>query len=139
MVDYFKTLLFGAVLGLGTMALAPVSLADSMDNQGYVQIRDRDFGDRKWNRDKHGDRCRYRKGECRHFHRGYYYETPWWTLPLIIGGAYDNGRYYDDEDYGDLSSSHVEWCLNRYRSYNPRTNTWVSYSGNVNQCNSPYN
>jgi hypothetical protein len=28
--------------------------------------------------------------------------------------------------------------LDRYRSYNPRTNTWVSYSGNVNQCNSPY-
>jgi hypothetical protein len=32
----------------------------------------------------------------------------------------------------------VAWCLNRYRSYNPRTNTWVSYSGRVRQCHSPY-
>ena len=41
--------------------------------------------------------------------------------------------YYDG--YG---SRHVEWCLNRYRSYNVRTNTWVSYSGRVHQCVSPY-
>ncbi len=72
-------------------------------------------------------------------------------LPLIIGGGYaanqyygddyyDDGYYdYDDGDYGGgLSSRHVRYCLNKYQSYNPRNNTWVAYSGRVNQCYSPY-
>ena len=37
----------------------------------------------------------------------------------------------------DFDNEHVEWCLRRYRSYNPRDNTWVSYSGKVRQCISP--
>jgi hypothetical protein len=39
-----------------------------------------------WNRSRHGERCLYRVGSCRHFYRGYYYETPWWGLPLATGG-----------------------------------------------------
>jgi hypothetical protein len=39
-----------------------------------------------WNRVHDGDRCHYRIGPCRHFYRGYYYETPWWGLPLATGG-----------------------------------------------------
>ncbi|MGH8103231.1 MAG: BA14K family protein, partial [bacterium] len=38
----------------------------------------------------------------------------------------------------DFDSAHVEWCLERYRSYNPRDNTWVSYSGRVRQCDGPF-
>jgi len=40
--------------------------------------------------------------------------------------------------YGGWGRRHVEWCFNHYRSYNPRNNTWVSYSGEVRQCISPY-
>ena len=40
-----------------------------------------------WDQKKHGERCLYRIGACRHFHDGYYYETPWWGLPLAIGGG----------------------------------------------------
>ena len=28
----------------------------------------------------------------------------------------------------------VEWCVQRYRSYNPRTGTWVDYHGRVHHC-----
>lgn len=28
----------------------------------------------------------------------------------------------------------VEWCMRRYRSYNPRTQTWVDYHGRVRRC-----
>ena len=28
----------------------------------------------------------------------------------------------------------VEWCMHRYRSYNPRTGTWVDYHGRVHYC-----
>lgn len=40
-----------------------------------------------WNRVHDGDRCLYRVGSCRHFYRGYYYETPWWGLPLANAGV----------------------------------------------------
>ncbi|MCX8998254.1 BA14K family protein [Rhizobiaceae bacterium BDR2-2] len=34
--------------------------------------------------------------------------------------------------------SHVQWCLNRYRSYNPATNRFLSNSGHYRICVSPY-
>ncbi len=66
-------------------------------------------------------------------------------LPLIIGGGFGAYNYYDYNDgyddyygYAGVSSKHVRWCLNRYRSYNPRTNLWTAYSGKKHQCDSPY-
>ena len=46
-------------------------------------------------------------------------------------------QFINQNDYAD-AGSHEEWCMNRYRSYNPDTNTWVSYSGVVHQCVSPF-
>lgn len=36
------------------------------------------------------------------------------------------------------SNSHINWCLNRYRSYDVRTDTFQPYSGPRRYCNSPY-
>lgn len=36
-------------------------------------------------------------------------------------------------------NAHVNWCYNRYRSYDARTDTYVAFSGRVKYCNSPYN
>ncbi len=33
---------------------------------------------------------------------------------------------------------HVDWCRNQYRSYNPRTDRFVTYEGIYKTCNSPY-
>lgn len=90
----------------------------------------------RWDRRYHGDRCGRYSRHCRHYHRGYYYENPWWVLPMIGAGIALSTRGYDR--YDGYGSRHVEWCLDRYRSYNPRSNTWVSYSGRVHQCISPY-
>jgi hypothetical protein len=77
-----------------------------------------------------------RSHRYRHHHRGYWYDNPWWIFPMVGAGiALSHRDRYYDYDYG---SNHVEWCLSRYRSYNIRTNTWVSYSGRVHQCISPY-
>ena len=149
MLSSYKSLLAGAmIIGASTLAFSGTGMAGSLPNSafsndasntGFIQIAEKNRRNMEWNRDRDGDRCRERRGDCRHFHRGYYYNTPWWTLPLVIGGAFANDRnYYDDDGYDGMSSRHVEWCLDRYRSYNPRTNTWVSYSGVVRQCNSPY-
>lgn len=94
-----------------------------------------------YNRNIHGMRCGNWTNQCRYHHGGYYYQNPWWLAPAVgvgigigVAGAYDNG-YSGGGGYG---RRHVEWCLDRYRSYDPRTNSWVSYSGRVYQCVSPY-
>ncbi len=98
----------------------------------------------RYNRYRHGYRCNGWANNCRHYYRGYWYQNPWWTYPAIgIGIGIGAGAYYDDDYYyappaRAYGSRHVNWCLDRYRSYNPRTNTWVAYSGRVNQCISPY-
>ena len=158
MMKKLSLVVLGAALGFGTMALTgggasaaalqpfqPLAQTQqNVANGGMIQLAASNQQRRMrstWDRNLDGDRCSRRDDRCRHYHRGHYYETPWWTLPLIIGGSIAANNYdddnYDDND-GGYGSRHVEWCLDRYKSYNPRRNTWVSYSGNVNQCNSPY-
>ncbi|MEO0328855.1 MAG: BA14K family protein [Pseudomonadota bacterium] len=36
-------------------------------------------------------------------------------------------------------NAHTNWCYRKYRSYDARTDTYVSYGGRVKYCNSPYN
>jgi uncharacterized protein YcfJ len=50
--------------------------------------------------------------------------------------VYRNQRY--NFGRGPAWDEHVAWCSRKYRSYQPRSNTWVSYSGNVRYCRSPY-
>jgi BA14K-like protein len=146
-----QKLLSVAIIGAGAWALSgmpanaitlaqmpqPVFQGSAVAEQ-FIEARHRNDHRqmrRSWDRERHGDRCRTRYGNCRHYYRGYYYATPWWTLPLI-GGAYALGA--QERSYDRYGNDHVEWCLDRYRSYNVRTNTWVSYSGEVRQCRSPY-
>ncbi|MBY5355479.1 BA14K family protein [Rhizobium leguminosarum] len=35
-------------------------------------------------------------------------------------------------------SSHAAWCSNEYRSYNPRTDRFLTYEGIYKTCRSPY-
>ena len=75
-------------------------------------------------------------------------------LPLFGGGPYYND-YYDDYGYGygygpyrsyyaprayyaPVGGSHVRWCMNRYRTYDPRSNTFIGYDGDRHRCRSPY-
>ena len=51
-----------------------------------------------------------------------------WVAPVIIAPrVIYRGR-----------NAHVRWCLNRYASYNPRNNTFLSYDGYYKRCVSPY-
>lgn len=94
---------------------------------------------KNWDRRRDGNRCRSRNGDCRHFYRGYYYSSPWWSLPLIGGAIILGSQDYNSGYNGGYGNAHVRWCESQYRSYNVRSNTWVSYSGQVRQCISPYN
>ena len=74
---------------------------------------------------RHGPRFRTRRGRNRHYYNGF-----WYTVPFWLGTGYYAGQYYGD--------SHIQWCLRRYRSYNPRTDTYRGYDGYDHRCISPY-
>ena len=62
------------------------------------------------------------------------------------GWGFESGAdYYVDHYYGDYygnynygGGGHMRWCLNRYRSYNPRTDTFVGHDGYRHRCRGPY-
>jgi hypothetical protein len=136
MLSKSNTIALGIMLGLGTLAFSGASASAA----AMLPLSQAVTGDANAAADGIVQ-AHHRK----HRHRGGIYLS----LPLIIGGAYAANRYYGDDYYDDgyydyddydggLSSRHVRYCLNKYKSYNPRTNLWVSYSGRVKQCRSPY-
>ena len=82
-----------------------------------------------------GRRYRNRRSGYRHYHGGYWYPYAWWLGSAAVGVAI--ASQYDGYNRGG-DDAHVEWCLDRYRSYNPRTDAFLAYSGRYKQCISPY-
>ncbi|MGQ0484416.1 MAG: BA14K family protein [Hyphomicrobiales bacterium] len=157
MFNKYYPLALAALLGMGAFAV-PVSSAnaaaipavkqiapDGMTNGNNPLLVDVTHacrlgyrcGNHRWNGrwDGRGHRHRHRHRNFVHFHGGYFYDNPWWLGTTIVVAA---PRYAAPRYYGRMSSRHVNWCFDNYRSYRPRTNTWVSYSGQVRQCISPY-
>ncbi|MBK1622758.1 BA14K family protein [Afifella marina] len=91
---------------------------------------------RHWDKRRHGPRYRQRRPGYSHYHDGYYYSTPWWAAAGAVGAIIGNKM----GNSGNSSArSHVAWCNDHYRSYNPRTDTYTGYDGRKHRCDSPYN
>ena len=100
MLNPFRNLILSILLGVGSLVIASAGAwaetlpaADVASAEGNVlAVAEIQLPQKKqepvivWDQKKHGERCLYREGACRYFHDGYYYETPWWGLPLAIGG-----------------------------------------------------
>lgn len=72
-----------------------------------------------------------------------YYAPPPPPRPPVVYYAAPAPAYYPPPPppvYYDRgwTEAHVEWCLNRYRSYNPATNTYTGYDGYQHECRGPY-
>jgi hypothetical protein len=91
---------------------------------------------RRWDRRRHGPRYRSRTPTHRYHYDGWWYATPWWFGPSITFGFGTPGYY--GGYYGDYYRAHIDWCLNRYRSYDPRSDTFLGYDGLRHRCRSPY-
>ena len=65
-----------------------------------------------------------------HYHCGWWYAWPYWSLGVPLFADTQNDYQYDD--------LHVAYCLGKYRSYNPATDTYLAYSGRYRRCRSPY-
>lgn len=60
-------------------------------------------------------------------------------LGAMLGQALTPRTYYPRTyAYAGMPTAHVRWCQQRYRSYDVRTDTFLSYDGNRYRCNSPY-
>ena len=110
------------VVAPGPNGATVVQLADFQSNSPYHMHNRMD-----WQSQSHGNRCLTRMGNCRHYHQGYYYQTPWWVVPMAVGGA-----------IAGASNDHVQWCLSHHHSYSPRTDMWVESNGRHIRCNSGY-
>ena len=128
-MNNFKAVGLALLLGVGTLAIGQASASPLSGNLGtrvepapQVQL----VGSNPWWY-KHGRH--HRDNHHRHFHNGLWFAVPFWVgAAALSADRYDNG-------YGN---AHVEYCMNRYRSYDPRTNTFVGYDGLRHECIGPY-
>jgi hypothetical protein len=84
---------------------------------------------------RYGERYRYRRYGYDHYHDGYGYSSPWWlgagAAAAIIGSAIVHPAY------GAYGGGHVEWCSQRYRSYDPGSDSYLGYDGLRHRCVGP--
>jgi hypothetical protein len=98
-----------------------------------------DWQKKSWNKNWNGNKNNKWDNDWkwRHRHNG------GWVAPFVfgsvlgygLGSAYYNQPYYGSGYYGD---AHVQWCMDRYRTYNPATNTYFVRRGVQAVCYSPY-
>ena len=107
-----------------TFARVPVPEASTVEK---IQYRSDRRAERRW----HGHRGYrdHRPGYRRHSD-GWWYPLAAFGLGAAIGGAISNDR--------QIGGSHVNWCVNRYRSYRAYDNTFQPNYGPRRKCVSPY-
>ncbi|MBL8907417.1 MAG: BA14K family protein [Rhizobiales bacterium] len=66
-------------------------------------------------------------------------DAPFWLPPAPYPYMDAPAAVYAPNYYlnGPGASAHIEWCLARYRSYNPDTNMYLGYDGNYHRCRGP--
>jgi hypothetical protein len=82
----------------------------------------------------HGGGGHWHGGHGHHHH----FRPRWYGVPYFYGPSYYYDDYYDDDD-GDAvvyADDAVERCAARYRSFDRRTGTFVTYGGQRKLC--PY-
>jgi hypothetical protein len=135
-------LLFGAAApasaatlpSLAVTAPAEASMVEQVQRRGDHRARRGDRA-RRYDRQRHGPRYSYRRPGFHYHYGGHYYSSPWWTGPSIGFGITVPGVTLG---LGGRSSAHVQWCHNRFRSYNAATDSYLGYDGRYHRCNSPY-
>ena len=70
--------------------------------------------------------------------RGYRQYNGFWFPAAAFFGAVIISQALDGRRVGNGYNAHVEWCLNRYRSYRISSNTFQPYNGGRRICYSPY-
>jgi hypothetical protein len=128
-----------ATVVLGTMALASIAPANaqSFGYSGrdryvarYCESHPRDRDCRDWRNDRHGwDDRRYQSWYRQH------YNNPGDAIAAGIFGLAVGAIANSAINSGNMSSSHVQRCEARYRSYDRRSDSYVGFDGDRHRCN----
>jgi hypothetical protein len=84
-----SSLALGIGLSVTTSAFAAIPLLPAatlagqtiVENDGLLQDAKLSISigvNQHYDRRLHGNRCRYRLGNCSHYYQGFYYQNPWW-------------------------------------------------------------
>jgi hypothetical protein len=119
-----------SVLPAEAMVVAPAKTTEASQAQ-EIQYR---YRHRNGYYNGHRGYRDYRRGYRRH-RDGFWYPLAAFGAGAIIGGAIQRQVAPPARGYG---RRHVQWCLDRYRSYRPADNTFVVRSGVRAECRSPY-
>lgn len=138
--------LLAAVVGtaLTMTAVAPASAQLARPQTAVALAGDNDLlTDVQWRRGGWGYRGGYRGYGWRGYgYRGYGYR-PWvgagigLATGLAIGSALAAPRYYYDEPYAyraPVAGDAVAYCMQRFRSYDPASGTYLGYDGRRHPC-----
>ncbi|MBN8868241.1 BA14K family protein [Shinella sp. PSBB067] len=110
-----------------TFPQVPVPAASSVEKVQYRYDRRERRAERHW----HGHRgYRYQRPGYRRHSDGWWYPLAAFGLGAAIGGAINSQPR--------AGNAHVNWCVNRYRSYRAYDNTFQPNNGPRKQCLSPY-
>ncbi|MDP3896409.1 MAG: BA14K family protein [Mesorhizobium sp.] len=123
---------------------AQAETGNAIDVQYRVERRD----DRRLdNRSDRRDRFE-RRGNTAYYngHRGYQQRRPgyrqhngfWFPAGAFIAGAIIGGALNNNQPMMRMSSQHVRWCQNRWRSYRASDNSYQPSYGPRQRCVSPY-
>jgi hypothetical protein len=131
----------GAMLLSGTAPVSATTLSGSAlaapGATTMIEQVHRRGGDRakRYDSRRHGSRHRRARSGYRHHHGGYYYASPWWLAAPAFGLSFG---IIAPQVMRPAYSAHVQWCHNRFRSYNAATDSYLGYDGFYHRCNSPY-
>lgn len=135
-------MLASSILPAGAVVMPTVQAPAVSAAFEQVQYRGNDRGPQRYERGRDSRRGEYRGHRgSRDQRRGYRRHSDGWWYPLaafgagaIIGGAISNQPSRPQA----VSSRHVQWCADRYRTYRISDNTYVPRAGVRAYCSSPY-
>lgn len=143
----FRNVVIGCVLSVASI-MTPVIPAQAVplaaphaviDRQADVQAVDYRGGYREYRGGGYRPYYGYRPYRPYYGYRPYYrpYHRPYYRPGVNVYVA-PRPVYRDRYIRRPYINAHVNWCLSRYRSYNPATNRFLSYGGVYKVCYSPY-
>lgn len=120
-----RNLVFGCAMGIAS-AIAPMGAAQAVPLAvPDMNVQTRSDVTRAQVEFCVGYGCGYRN-------RPYYRHDRRYYRPRYHRPRYERPRYYGGR------RAHVNWCLNRYRTYDPYTNRYHAGGGVYRVCRSPY-
>ena len=86
---------------------------------------------------QHGYRYRYRRPGYGYYNGGYWYSSPWWGAGAGLAAGALIGSAVAGANAAPVYDDHVSWCSQRYRTYDPASDTYVGKGGRRYRCVGP--